>query len=270
MSVLWNNLIFLGAVQDEIWIADGKQLSRNYTQGARVYDSEGIATTVTSQGGGLGGASGLYLVKCMDIELQDDKIIVAMRGRDPSSPTSRKRQTPEHKFEQQLEVQQDGLCNTLSTVQKDNMVLEPITTNGQKKDIANTILSGYERTNMTGFNNDNAVLVGGVGEMKSNGGTQYYQHDRVYDANSIAVAHQAQLAGGSYKYMVENNTQYRIRKLTPKECFRLMGVKDEDYDKLTVSNSQKYKQAGNSIVVDVMMAIFENMFINECESNSLF
>jgi len=58
---------------------------------------------------------------------------------------------------------------------------------------------------------------------------------------------------------------YRIRKLTPKECFRLMGVKDEDYDKLTVSNSQRYKQAGNSIVVDVLMAIFENMFIKDCK-----
>lgn len=62
----------------------------------------------------------------------------------------------------------------------------------------------------------------------------------------------------------------RIRKLTPKECFRLMGVKDEDYNKLTVSDSQKYKQAGNSIVVDVLMAIFENMFIKDCKSNKLF
>lgn len=63
---------------------------------------------------------------------------------------------------------------------------------------------------------------------------------------------------------------YRIRKLTPRECFRLMGVKDEDYEKLTVSDTQKYKQAGNSIVVDVLMAIFLNMFIKECETNTLF
>ncbi|HHX71241.1 MAG TPA: hypothetical protein GX708_24745 [Gallicola sp.] len=51
----------------------------------------------------------------------------------------------------------------------------------------------------------------------------------------------------------------RIRKLTPKECFRLMGVKDEDYEKLTCSNAQKYKQAGNSIVVNVLMAIFKEL-----------
>lgn len=70
--------------------------------------------------------------------------------------------------------------------------------------------------------------------------------------------------------MSNESVQYRIRKLTPKECFRLMGVKDEDYEKLTVSNTQKYKQAGNSIVVDVLMAIFDNMFVQECKSDKLF
>lgn len=50
----------------------------------------------------------------------------------------------------------------------------------------------------------------------------------------------------------------RIRKLTPKECFRLMGFSDEDFEKAEKvnSNSQLYKQAGNSIVVDVLEEIF--------------
>lgn len=49
----------------------------------------------------------------------------------------------------------------------------------------------------------------------------------------------------------------RIRKLTPRECFRLMGVKDEDVDKLTdLSNSTLYHLAGDSIVTTVLMAIF--------------
>lgn len=44
----------------------------------------------------------------------------------------------------------------------------------------------------------------------------------------------------------------KIRKLTPKECFRLMGFKDSDFEKIKgISNTQLYKQAGNSIVVDV-------------------
>lgn len=52
---------------------------------------------------------------------------------------------------------------------------------------------------------------------------------------------------------------YRIRKLTPTECLRLMGVRDEYSKRMTCSNAQKYKQAGNGIVVDVLMAIFKKM-----------
>lgn len=53
----------------------------------------------------------------------------------------------------------------------------------------------------------------------------------------------------------------RIRKLTPKECFRLMGVKDEDFDKVAKnqSDSSLYHLAGDSIVVNVLMAIFKEM-----------
>lgn len=59
--------------------------------------------------------------------------------------------------------------------------------------------------------------------------------------------------------------QYRIRKLTPRECGRLMGVSDEDIDKMAAvnSNTQLYKQFGNSIVVDIMCAMFENLNINQ-------
>jgi DNA (cytosine-5)-methyltransferase 1 len=53
----------------------------------------------------------------------------------------------------------------------------------------------------------------------------------------------------------------KIRKLTPRECFRLMGVKDEDYEKVAKnqSNASLYHLAGDSIVVNVLMAIFKNM-----------
>ena len=57
----------------------------------------------------------------------------------------------------------------------------------------------------------------------------------------------------------------RIRKLTPRECFRLMGVSESDIDTLLncgISNSACYKLAGNSIVVDVMTSIFDTLFIN--------
>lgn len=59
--------------------------------------------------------------------------------------------------------------------------------------------------------------------------------------------------------------QHDIRKLTPRECGRLMGVSDDDIDKMAAvnSNTQLYKQFGNSIVVDVMCAMFKNLNINQ-------
>ena len=61
-------------------------------------------------------------------------------------------------------------------------------------------------------------------------------------------------------YVLETN--FRIRKLTPKECWRLMGIDDECFDKAQQvnSNSQLYKQAGNGIVVDVLYYIFKELF----------
>ena len=77
---------------------------------------------------------------------------------------------------------------------------------------------------------------------------------------------------------------FRIRKLTPRECFRLMDVSDADFDKLLVmettgkdnklkrviSDSQLYKMAGNSIVVACMDLIFENLFFPVKSESSLF
>ena len=65
-------------------------------------------------------------------------------------------------------------------------------------------------------------------------------------------------------YAIEQN--FKIRKLTPRECFRLMGMRDSDIDKIQaagISNTQQYKLAGNSIVVDVLEAIFKNLFGEE-------
>jgi DNA (cytosine-5)-methyltransferase 1 len=58
---------------------------------------------------------------------------------------------------------------------------------------------------------------------------------------------------------------YKIRKLTPKECLRLMSFDDEDYEKIKaigISNSQMYKMAGNSICVCVLEEIFKKLFNN--------
>lgn len=62
---------------------------------------------------------------------------------------------------------------------------------------------------------------------------------------------------------------YRVRKLTPKECWRLMGFDDTDFEKAAKvnSNSQLYKQAGNSIVVNVLVAILKNLLVENFSKN---
>ena len=117
-----------------------------------------------------------------------------------------------------------------------------------------------------------------------------------FESQDIALAEPANIPGGSYKYIVamrgrgENNEQllepntqgvvnalttvqkdnlvmetprYRIRKLTPRECWRLMGYTDEDFDRAAAvnSNTQLYKEAGNAIVKQVLMAIFRQLRI---------
>lgn len=65
---------------------------------------------------------------------------------------------------------------------------------------------------------------------------------------------------------------YRIRRLTPLECWRLMGIADEDFYKVKnvgTSDSQLYKQAGNAIVVDVLVGIFGNLFNQEYDRNNI-
>lgn len=107
-------------------------------------------------------------------------------------------------------------------------------------------------------------VLAGIGEKKSNSGTQWYQQDRIYD-NNIAISVTTSFnpwyfIGGAMNEI--NNL--RIRKLTPKECWRLMGFTDEEFNRAAEvnSNTQLYKQAGNSIVVDVLVKIFTNLLLN--------
>ena len=86
----------------------------------------------------------------------------------------------------------------------------------------------------------------------------------VVDRHPVEVANAVTAAkrDNTQNYVVHPN--YRIRKLTPRECFRLMGVSDADIDKIQaagISKSQQYKMAGNSIVVNCLAAIFRQLFI---------
>ena len=139
----------------------------NSSQDGKIVNPDGIALTQT--------AGHYNVMKIME------PMIVAIRGRNPSNPSDRTKGIP---TEQRLEPNAQGISNCLTSVQKDNMLLE---------------------------------------------------------------------------------NQYCIRRLTPRECGRLMGVLDEDISKMEEvnSNTQLYKQFGNSIVVDVMCAMFRNLNIEQ-------
>lgn len=85
---------------------------------------------------------------------------------------------------------------------------------------------------------------------RSNGGTQPFQQDRIYDIDGISPSLQGQLSGGSHMINTPN-----IRRLTPIECERLQTVRDNYTNH--VSDSQRYKMLGNGLTVDVIAHIFK-------------
>lgn len=199
-QIIEPKLEFIGGLKEgKKWLDDGKDNSRNFSQGSRVYDSRGLATTLTAQGvGGKGGHSGLYKVP-------EPKIAVS-RGRNPENSSDRTKGAP---TEQRLEVNDEGTSNTLTTVQKDNYVLEGIP-------IKNNTNQGY----LIAKEGDGVDLAYP---------TSNTRRGRVQKSMSQT------LTTDDSKGVVE---QYRIRKLTPLECFRLMDVTDEDFYKAAYKTKQ--------------------------------
>ncbi|EJV59319.1 DNA (cytosine-5-)-methyltransferase [Bacillus mycoides] len=95
----------------------------------------------------------------------------------------------------------------------------------------------------------------------------YRSTDEVLDTSGICTCINTMQGGHRHpKIITEVDPKYRIRRLTPLECWRLMGITDEDFYKAKnsgISDSQLYKQAGNAIVVDVLVGIFGNLFDQE-------
>ena len=94
-------------------------------------------------------------------------------------------------------------------------------------------------------------------------------HDQysVFSVGYISPTITAMGGGGRMPHILTEKTmknELRIRKLTPKECWRLMGFKDEEFERAEsagISNTQLYKQAGNSIVVDTLVnGVFKYLF----------
>ena len=112
-------------------------------------------------------------------------------------------------------------------------------------------------TDMQGGNRQPKIITATAmrGRYKGNKTEQQIETSNREYANAITTVQKDSL--------ISDNT--RVRKLTPKECWRLMGFSDEDFEKAAKvnSNTQLYKQAGNSIVVNVLEKIFINLLKEE-------
>ena len=224
-------------------------------------------------------------------------VVGAMRGRNPEDPSDRTAGVP---TEQRLEINEKGFCNALTTVQKDNLVIEE-----DKQDYVSRRYNefieekGYVPEMFVAYNKTEIKDVAPTltGQCSSPSGSsavlkletpvkvnvatkQGYEEANPGDYVNITypgsktkrgrvgngVAHT--LTCGDGNAVITENV--RIRKLTPRECLRLMGWKDEQIDKIVaakISGTQQYRQAGNGIVVQVLESIFKALFLAEENEN---
>jgi len=185
--------------------------------------------------------------------------IVAMRQRD--------RHDKNEEREQQLEPRNDGCSNSLTSVQKDNLVYESHRANEirEYKESSPTLKS----TMGTGGNNVPIVAISNCEPMKCG-----WKEDisptllaRDYKDPKIVMNTITQAVGrighlSEEMHYIENNMNAgQLRRLTPKECFRLMGFLNDDINLEGLSDTQRYKLAGNGQDVNMVTKIFERMFL---------
>ena len=192
-------------------------------------------------------------------------ICCASRGRNIENPTSRISGLP---TKQRIEINENGTSNTLTTVQKDNYVLEPCILKYERNAYGKEIRKDYE----AGF----------VNEKRSAMRDLTPRMDGV--SNTLTTVQKD-------NYVFEPDW-FAIRRLIPLECFRLMGFSDKDFEKakyytkqeeleiknsgkkykteideegntriVLLSDSQAYKQAGNSIVTNVLFEVYKKLYL---------
>lgn len=226
-------------------------LTTNKGEGLKIKD---VSNTIRCGGGSLDGKHTWDIVV--------EPLCAASRGRNPDNSSDRTAGSP---TEQRLEINYSGCTNTLTSVQKDNYIVEPFIADDTQGFDGVRYYDNYSptlRSQRSGLKILEPKVIQ-IGNIVSTGNWDNPQRGRIYSYEGCPPALNCVGGGGlEPKILEENIKNYRIRKLTPRECFRLMGVKDEQFDRLSgISDSQLYKLAGNSIVVNVLETIFRNLFI---------
>ncbi len=205
-------------------------------------NKSGVSPTVTTRPEGF---------KTAILSVVDEPVICASRGRNPDNASDR---TSGIATQQRLEFNRQGTTNTITTVQKDNLVVcEERSDEGIR--LFNGECTGALR----------AIDAGGHKRVLQVGGLYTEDSERFHRPPLEDISRTLKAGLHDAGVQLENNTAVSIRKLTPTECLRLMGWNDEQINKMRAtgnSNSQLYKQAGNGIVVQVLEKIFKQLFDN--------
>lgn len=228
----------------------------------QVYDEEGISRAVKA-GGGSGNIP--KVMKWYEEEskkMEDGDIIqsghanmkgdrIYKDGVTPTLPAENPRLLITE--DELLEINKDGVSDTLSTVQKANVVVENHKIISYSRDEKGKVISRHLKdeantihTSTGSGNNTDQFIVGG---------TQKNQTPRT---DGVSPTLTEAMGKGRGHTPLHNYDNYRIRKLTPREAFRLMDFPDT-FDFSIVSNTQAYKMAGNSVVVACYYHILKNL-----------
>lgn len=189
-----------------------------------------------------------------------------------------------------MQAREDGIANTLTSVQKDNLLLEvgnyippkgkwkspqrgrvfsidgisPTLDTMQRGNSQPKIIEPSERQRKIRYTvTDEGKIRVYIDDERKSGVSELQIDNENACASTVTTAHNPKCYGES--------TGYRIRKLTPRECFRLMDVDEENIDRIQdagISNSQQYKLAGNSIVVSCLYHIFRKLFVDKDNENN--
>ena len=172
--------------------------------------------------------------------------IAASRGRGASN-------------RQQLEINDSGTSYTITSVNKDNLLIEPNVLRAERTEQCKQLRK---------MNGDKG--------MKFNQGNKEYSPRTDGVSNTLSTSTKDNMLAMPELRMEDGcmvdkeGRKYRIRKLTPTECFRLMDVEDEDIEKMKsagIAKTNLYKLAGNSIVVSCMFHLFRKLFIEKGNEN---
>lgn len=211
------------------------ELTSNQSQGNRVYDPNGISVTLSANGGGMGAKTGLYVL-------------------------NEKEKLCEYLIDNNLVKENDVIRHSYSNYKKENASIKNITSS--ENNISPTLDTRcdclgvvIDETQLTTKNKRLKEMLPKIDVSKT-------QAIDIYNKSTNEIMHtlKANINSANMTAVTQN---LAIRKLTPKECWRLMGFSDTDFEKAKdspMSDSQLYKQAGNSIVVNVLMAIFGELY----------